>query len=58
MSGIEQFDSLFAFEAYEIGRSRIRCPHLGVRQSWRAEIDFYYLFFNYVQKRNNLEKVG
>lgn len=39
MSGIEQFDSLFAFEAYEIGRSRIRCPHLGVRQSWRAEID-------------------
>lgn len=44
MSGIEQFDSLFAFEAYEIGRSRIRCPHLGVRQSWRAEIDFYYLF--------------
>ena len=60
MSGIEQFDSLFAFEAYEIGRSRIRYPHfiLGVRQSWRAEIDFLLFIFNYVQVRNNLEKVG
>ena len=60
MSGIEQFDSLFAFEAYEIGRSRIRCPHfiLGVRQSWRAEIDFYYLFLIMFKNVTTWKKQG